>query len=415
MKISVIGAGSTYTPELIEGIAAGRLGATLNELVLMDTDEDRLRILGALSQRMLGRAGWPGRLTITTSRAEALDGADACLVQFRIGGSAARLLDESIPLNHGVIGQETVGPGGWASALRTIPPVLEIAEELAQRSPSGWLLDFANPVSIVTQALIDQGHRAVGLCNVAIGVQRLVSNHLGIDAQRVEVDSAGINHATWYRDIRVDGVSNMDGLLQSAKDELAAFSNISAAQLQQERAVPSYYLRYYHATREVLAEQQAVGTRGEEVAKIEAELLTMFSDPQLDQKPALLERRGGAHYSTAALDLIAALLGVRPARLVVNVRNDGAIPDLPRDLVIEALSDVSAAGGTPIPTAPLGSTRVDLIRQLGEFGAATAAAAISQDRAAAIRALALNPLITSPAQAEEIGGELLAAHAIRFK
>ncbi|MEY3472300.1 MAG: hypothetical protein RLY63_975, partial [Chloroflexota bacterium] len=361
MKISIIGAGSTYTPELIEGVAEGRLGAPIDELLFMDVDAERLQILGALARRMFDRAGWPGRLTLTTSRAEALDGVDACLLQFRIGGSAARVLDESIPLTHGVIGQETVGPGGWASALRTIPPALEIAEELARRSPKAWLLDFANPVSIVSQALISEGHRAVGLCNVAIGVQRIASAHLGVEPQRVEVESAGLNHAAWYRDIRVDGVSKFESLLLNANAELAEFAKVPGEELQRERAVPSYYLRYYRETESVLAEQRASGTRGGEVARIESELLNMFKDPQLDRKPELLERRGGAYYSTAALDLIAALTGVRPARLVVNVRNRGAIPDLPSDLVIEALSDVSADGARPIRIPPLGGARKDLI------------------------------------------------------
>lgn len=414
MKISIIGAGSTYTPELIEGVAEGRLGAPIDELLFMDVDAERLQILGALARRMFDRAGWPGRLTLTTSRAEALDGVDACLLQFRIGGSAARVLDESIPLTHGVIGQETVGPGGWASALRTIPPALEIAEELARRSPKAWLLDFANPVSIVSQALISEGHRAVGLCNVAIGVQRIASAHLGVEPQRVEVESAGLNHAAWYRDIRVDGVSKFEGLLLNANAELAEFAKAPGEELQRERAVPSYYLRYYREADSVLAEQRASGTRGGEVARIESELLNMFKDPQLDRKPELLERRGGAYYSTAALDLIAALTGVRPARLVVNVRNSGAIPDLPSDLVIEALSDVSADGARPIRIPPLGGARKDLILQLGEFGVATAVAASSRDRVAALRALARNPLIKSNEEADAIGTELLAAHARFF-
>lgn len=414
MKISIIGAGSTYTPELIEGVAEGRLGAPIDELLFMDVDAERLQILGALARRMFDRAGWPGRLTLTTSRAEALDGVDACLLQFRIGGSAARVLDESIPLTHGVIGQETVGPGGWASALRTIPPALEIAEELARRSPKAWLLDFANPVSIVSQALISEGHRAVGLCNVAIGVQRIASAHLGVEPQRVEVESAGLNHAAWYRDIRVDGVSTFESLLLNANAELAEFAKVPGEELQRERAVPSYYLRYYREAESVLAEQRASGTRGGEVARIESELLNMFKDPQLDRKPELLERRGGAYYSTAALDLIAALTGVRPARLVVNVRNRGAIPDLPSDLVIEALCDVSADGARPIRIAPLGGARKDLILQLGEFGVATAVAAASRDRVAALRALARNPLIKSNEEADAIGTELLAAHARFF-
>ncbi|MFZ9278237.1 MAG: 6-phospho-beta-glucosidase, partial [Candidatus Limnocylindrus sp.] len=193
--------------------------------------------------------------------------------------------------------------------------------------------------------------------------------------------------------------------------KLAEMTDWSEAQLREERAIPSYYLRYYAEPEQVVAEQRAAGTRGLEVAKIETQLLEMYKDPALAEKPKLLENRGGAFYSAAALDLIAALTGARPARLVVNVRNDGAIPDLPSDQVIEALSDVDAAGARPIPIAPLGGARHDLIMQLSVFGRATVAAALSGDRRAAIDALALNPLVPSRDVAETIGGELLAAHA----
>jgi len=411
VKVSIIGAGSTYTPELIEGIGEGRLGTPLDELVLMDIDSARLEILGSLAKRMLDHAGWGGRLRLTTSRDEALDGPDACLVQYRIGGSAARVMDESIPLPYGVLGQETVGPGGWAKALRTVPPTIEIAEALAKSSPKAWLLDFVNPVSMVSQALIGAGHRAIGLCNSAIGLQRNAAKHFGVAPERVEIESAGLNHGAWYREIHVDGTPRLGDLIQDEGKKLAEMTGWSEEQLKEERAIPSYYLRYYFEPEKVLAEQRATGTRGLEVAKIEAELLQMYKDPALHEKPKLLESRGGAFYSTAALDLIAALTGARPARLVVNVRNDGAIPDLPADQVVEVLSEVDGGGARPIPIAPLTGARRDLILALSAFGKATVAAALSGDRTAAIDALALNPLIPSRAVAETIGGELLAAHA----
>ena len=411
MKVSIIGAGSTYTPELIEGIGEGRLGTPLDELVLMDLDPARLEILGGLAKRMLDKAGWSGRLQLTTSRDEALDGPDACLVQYRIGGSAARVKDESIPLPHGVLGQETVGPGGWAKALRTVPPTIEIAEALAKSSPKAWLLDFANPVSMVSQALIGAGHRAVGLCNSAIGLQRNAAKHFGVAPERVEIESAGLNHGAWYREIRVDGQPKLADLIATESAKLTEMTGWSEAQLREERAIPSYYLRYYAEPEKVLVEQRAAGTRGLEVAKIEAQLLEMYKDPTLAEKPKLLESRGGAFYSAAALDLIAALTGAKPARLVVNVRNNGAIPDLPDDQVIEVLSEVDATGARPIPIAPLGGARRDLILKLGALGKATVATALSGDRAAAIDALALNPLVPNHDVAEVIGGELLAAHA----
>jgi 6-phospho-beta-glucosidase len=407
MRISIVGAGSTYTPELIEGIAEGPLGSELDELVFMDADPERLRILGELARRMFERAGWNGRLILTTDRDAALDSVDACLLQYRIGGSAARLRDEGVALAHNVIGQETVGPGGWASAMRTIPPTLKIAEELARRSPDAWLLDFSNPVSIVTQALVDEGHRAVGLCNVAIALQRSIAARLGIAPERVEVESAGLNHATWYRDVRVDGNSRMTELIETATDTLAAAGQVSESRVRTERAVPSYYLRYYQDTRKILEEQQREGTRGAEVLRIESELLSLYADPALTKKPALLEQRGGAHYSSAALDLIGALCGNRPRRLVVNAANGRAIPDLPPALVVEALCDVDHRGARPVPMAPLGDPRIGLISQLGEFTMATARAAAVQDWDAAIDALALNPLVPDRALAERLSAAML--------
>jgi 6-phospho-beta-glucosidase len=408
MKISIIGAGSTYTPELIEGIAGGLLGTQIDELVFMDTDPERLRILGGLAQRMLARGGWNGRLQLTTSQEAALDGVDACLLQYRIGGAAARIRDEVLALEHGVIGQETVGPGGWASAMRTVPRTLEIAEELARRSPRAWLLDFANPVSIVTQALVDEGHRAIGLCNVAIALQRSVATRLAIAPERVEVESAGLNHASWYRDIRVDGASHMSELIDSAADTLAAAGKVSESRIRSERAVPSYYLRYYDDTASVLAEQQREGTRGTDVLRIERELLSLYDEPNLDTKPALLEQRGGAHYSSAALDLIGALCGDRPRRMVVNAMSGGAIPDLPPTLVIEALCEVDQLGARPVQIPPLGSPRVRLIDELSEFTMATARAAAARDTKSAIKALALNPLVPNRTLAESLGTALLA-------
>ena len=412
MKISIIGAGSTYTPELIEGIGEGRLGAPLDELVLMDTDQARLNTVGGLTRRMLERAGWGGRLQLTTRREEALDGAEACIVQYRIGGTAARALDESIPLAHGVIGQETVGPGGWAKALRTIPPTLEIAEELALRSPNAWLIDFANPVSIVTQALLDEGHRAVGLCNVAVNIQQRAAAHFNVPLNDVEVESVGLNHASWFREITVSGAPQMERLVRSSPALLAEWGACSEVDVAREGCIPSYYLRYYQEHATVLDEQRREGTRAPKVARIEAELLQMFDDQSLTQKPALLTERGGANYSTAALDLIAALTGARPARLVVDVQNRGAIPDLADSLVVEVLCDVDKNGARPRAVAPLGPTREPLVRALGEFTQQTASAARARDLLAAIDALALNPLVVNRTLAEEIGSSLFHAHEL---
>src|SRR6478735_204597 len=218
VKIAVVGGGSTYTPELVEGFEARRDRMPIDELVLRDTDPRRLEIVSGLAQRMLDRLDWTGRLRCTGDREAAIDGADFVLIQLRVGGQAARLVDETLPPTFGVIGQETTGAGGFAKALRTVPVVLELAELTARRgAPGAWIVDFTNPVGIVTQALVDAGHRAIGLCNVAINIQRTVAEHLGVTSDRVELEHVGLNHLSWERAVRVDGVDRLPELLADAE------------------------------------------------------------------------------------------------------------------------------------------------------------------------------------------------------
>src|SRR6188508_3112165 len=291
IKVAVIGGGSTYTPELVEGLASRRTRLPIDELVLHDIDSNRREIVGGLAGRMLKRMEWDGRLTLTGDADAAVDGADFVLVQLRIGGQAARLTDETIPLRFGTIGQETTGAGGFAKALRTVPVVLDIAEKADRLAASGhWIVDFTNPVGIVSQALLDDGHRAIGLCNVAIGFQRRFAARFGVEPERVELDHVGLNHLTWIRAVRVDGVDRLPGLLDEDGDAIAEDIGVPAEFIRALRAIPSYYLRYYYLFESVLADQRRDGhaTRAEEVAKIERELLTMYRDPTLDEKPALL-------------------------------------------------------------------------------------------------------------------------------
>ena len=347
LKVAVIGGGSTYTPELIDGLANRRDRLPIDELVLHDISAERRDVVGGLSQRMLTRLGWEGRLTLTDDARAAIDGADFVLVQLRIGGQAARLLDETLPLKFGTIGQETTGAGGLAKALRTVPVVLELAE-LARRhaAPGAWIVDFTNPVGIVTQALIDDGHRALGLCNVAITLQRRLAKRFGVEPERVELEHVGLNHLSWERAIRVDGEDRLPDLLDEDASELAEELRLPAEMIRWMRAIPSYYIRYYYLTRTVLAEQQNGHTRAQDVMDIEARLLEMYRDPSLAEKPELLDSRGGAFYSEAAAQLIASLHDGAGDVQVVDVRNDGAIPDLPAGAVVEipAVEKQSEAG-----------------------------------------------------------------------
>src|SRR5438552_9209679 len=219
VKVAVVGGGSTYTPELVEGFVTRGDRLPVDELVLLDIDEGRLSVIGALAERMVRRAGWTGTVRATASRDDALEGADFVIVQLRVGGQAARRSDETIPPRFGCIGQETTGPGGFTKALRTVPVVLELAEEMAARGAAGaWMVDFTNPVGIVTQALLDEGHRAIGLCNVAIGLQRTLAAHLGVAPGRVELEHVGLNHLSWVRAVHVDGIDVLPALLEQRAD-----------------------------------------------------------------------------------------------------------------------------------------------------------------------------------------------------
>ena len=336
VKVAVVGAGSTYTPELVEGFARRADHFPMDELVLLDIDPERLRIVGALAERMLRKVDWSGRLVRTGDRDEALEGADYVIVQLRVGGQAARYMDETVPLRFGCIGQETTGPGGFAKALRTVPVVLELAELTAERgNPGAWFVDFTNPTGLITQALLDEGHRSLGLCNVAIGFQRGFARHFGVEPERVELEHVGLNHLSWERAVKVDGLDRLPEILETSIDLVADETEVPPELIRALGAIPSYYLHYYYMTDEVLAHQRSgAKTRAEEVMEIEAGLLKLYEDPGLDEKPSLLEERGGAFYSEAAAQLVASLHSGTGDVQFVNVRNRWAIPNLADDDVV---------------------------------------------------------------------------------
>ena len=313
MKITVVGGGSTYTPELADGL--GRLAPWVTELVLVDPDHTRLAAVGPVSARIMRRHGHPAVVRWTDNLDDALDGAAAVLIQLRVGGQAARNRDETWPLDYDCVGQETTGAGGLAKALRTVPLVLDIAEQARRRAlPGAWIVDFTNPVGIVTRALLDAGHRAVGLCNVAIGLQRYFASVLGTDPARVSLDHAGLNHLTWLRGVQVDGKEVLPELLTAHGEEIADHAGMPLSVLHDLGVVPSYYLRYFYFHDEVVGEEKERPSRAAEVAAIERELMELYADPDLDTKPELLSKRGGAFYSEAAVALIASLFGDGGAR-----------------------------------------------------------------------------------------------------
>ena len=413
MKLAVVGGGSTYTPELVDGLA--RLGDQLAvaELVLLDPDAERLAVVGGFAQRILDERGAATRLTLTTDRDAAIDGASAVLLQLRVGGQTARAGDESFPLACDCVGQETTGAGGLAKALRTVPVVLDIAETVRKRAASdAWIVEFTNPVGIVTRALLQEGHRAVGLCNVAIGFQRLFAGWLGVAPDAVHLDHAGLNHLTWIRRVEVDGRDVLPQLLAEHGDDIAERLELPRALVDRLGAVPSYYLRYYYAHDEVVRELKATGTRAEEVQRIEAELLEMYRDPALVAKPALLEQRGGAYYSEAAVALIASLLGgpEHAGVHVANVRNDGHFPFLADDAVIEVPCDVSSSGVVARPATALEPLYAGLVAHVSAYEDLALDAARLGGRDRVYAALLAHPLVGQYDVAETLTDALLAGN-----
>jgi 6-phospho-beta-glucosidase len=420
VKVAVAGGGSTYTPELIEGFITHADRLPVEELVLFDIDSERLDVVGGLAKRILAKREWPGTLVLTTDRDRALDGAAYVIVQLRVGGQAARLLDETLPLEFGCIGQETTGPGGFAKALRSVPVVLELAEETARRgAKDAWIVDFTNPVGIVMQALLDEGHHAIGLCNSAMGFQRQIARLLDVEPGRVALEHVGLNHLTWERAARVDGIDRLPGLIATSADAIGNEIGIPAELIRLLGAIPSYYLRYFYLTDEVLRDQVsgAKRSRAEEVMAIEAKLLDMYRDPGLDSKPKLLEQRGGAYYSEAAAQLIASLHAGTGDDQVVDIINGEALPDLPADAVVEIPARIEPDGAHPQRLPALPPEMLGLVQQVKAYERLTVRAAIDGDRKAALKALIANPLVGQFPVASALLDALLEAnrkHLSRF-
>ncbi len=409
MKLTVIGAGSTYTPELVSHLSQ----LDVDEVALQDVDAERLEVVGSLAERMLARAGFEGNVLRTSDHDAAIDGASFVLFQIRVGGQQSRLQDETVPLRCGCIGQETTGAGGFAKAMRTVPVMLELAERVAERAaPGAWIVDFTNPVGIVTRALLDEGHRAVGLCNVAITFQRLIARLLEVTPERVHVDQVGLNHLTWIRAVRVDGRDALPDLLAQHGDELAAEIELPRSVLDDLGVLPSYYLHYFYAHDRVLAEQQEGVPRAQTVAEIERELLRLYRDPSLTEKPALLEQRGGSFYSEAAVGLVRSLSTGDGAVHVVDVRNNGTLVGLADDDVVEVPARVTKDGAAPLAQAPLAPELLGLVQHVAAYERLTAEAATTRDHGAARKALLAHPLI---GQVEMVDGlvDALVAEAVR--
>ena len=332
LKVGVIGAGSTYAPELIDGFIKRCEELTVSEIVMMDIDKERLEITGGLAKRMMDKAGLRTRIRLTQNRKEAMDGADFVVTQIRVGLMEGRGRDEKIPLEFGIIGQETTGPGGFCMALRTIPVMLEIAKEMESLSPKGWMINFTNPSGLITEALNHYSAvQIIGLCNAPITYQNRLATLFGVSNEHILMDYFGLNHLSWIRRVFLDGQdvteTVLEKILNGEAEELPGYP-FNKKMIEALHMIPNGYLQYYYHRDKILTKLLHDPGRAEIVMKIDRELLELYQDPNLNEKPKVLEQRGGAWYSDAAVALINAIENDKKEIHIVNVRNQGCLPGL---------------------------------------------------------------------------------------
>ncbi len=421
LKITVIGAGSTYTPELVNGFLARMERLPLSELCLMDIDAERLKIVGGFARRMVAAKGDPFPVVLSTDQRQAIAGASYVITQLRVGQMPARVADEYLGRRHGLIGQETTGIGGMAKALRTIPVVLDIAREMQETAPGAWLLNFTNPAGLVTEALNRYAPdvSAVGVCNVGITTRmeilEQIEKHLG---RRIEPESAtlhtlGLNHLTWHRGFSVDGEDLWPLLFPLYLEQLRheAEPEWDLRTLESLGMLPNTYLQYFYYTDHKLAlQQQWPPSRGEQVIAIEKDLLGSYADPALSEPPADLMMRGGAYYSTLATQVIDAHFNDLGRIEVVNVRNNGAVKEWPTDWVLEMPCRIDRGGIHPLPAVPLPPACFGLIAHVKAYELLTVEAAVHGDRNAAYQALLTHPLGPKADKVQEVLDDMLETH-----
>jgi len=410
MKAVIIGGGSTYTPELMEGFMRLSNRAEGLRVILVDTDHQKLEVVYGILKRMIDAADAKIELSRTSLLDDALPDADFVVNQIRVGGNLARLMDETVPLQFGVLGQETTGPGGFANALRTIPVVLGIARRIQKYCPKAWLINFTNPSGMVTEALLKYSSvKAIGLCNSPINFCNMFARMFHVKTEDVFLDYFGLNHLSFVRKVFVNG--------KDVTDE--AFSKLPVS--EDERRIveylgmfPNYYLRYYYLRQEMVEEIKAKPKRAEEVLKIEQELLELYKDPLLTQKPSQLSKRGGAFYSTAAVELIEHLYGLRRGFQISNVMNNGAIKDLPADAVVEIPVYIDGNLLKPYVIGDLPLAVRGTIQTVKAYEQLTIQAACEGSYHKAVMALAQHPLVSSISLAEKILDALIDANGELF-
>ncbi|WP_374056156.1 6-phospho-beta-glucosidase [Rossellomorea sp. FM04394] len=425
IKIVTIGGGSSYTPEFVEGLIKRYDELPVSELWLVDIEagKDKLAIVGNLAKRMVEKAGVPMEIHLTLDRKEALVDADFVTTQMRVGQLKARILDERLPIKYGMIGQETNGAGGLFKGMRTIPVLLDIADEMQELCPDAWLINFTNPAGMVTEALLRYGShsKVVGVCNLPINTRMTLARLLDVEVERLHIDFAGLNHMVYGLDVMVDGKSVLGDVLEvmSDPDKQVSMRNIAPLPWEPEfikslGIIPCPYHRYFYKTSDILEKQleefKTGTTRAEVVQQLENELFELYKDENLDIKPPQLEQRGGAYYSDAACNLISSIYNDRGDIQTLNVQNDGAISDLPRESAVEVNCVVTKSGPKPIAVGELPVAVSGLVHQIKSFERVAAEASVTGSYEKAMLAMTINPLVTSDVKAKLLLDEMLEVH-----
>lgn len=426
VKIVTIGGGSSYTPELMEGFIRRYEELPVREIWLVDIEagKEKMEIVGKMAQRMWDASPYDVKVHMTLDRKEALPGADFVTTQFRVGLLNARIKDERIPFSYGMLGQETNGAGGIFKALRTIPVILDIVEDMKKLCPDAWLINFTNPSGMVTEAVMRFGKwdKVIVLCNSPIDAMLKEPGLIGKSPEQLTFQFAGLNHFHWHKVSDENGRNVTDRIIEAMFDPDAddgTPANIFDVKYLKEHLeavgmIPCGYHRYYYREQEMLAhgleEYHTIGTRAQQVRQTEEDLFELYKNPELNEKPEQLAKRGGAHYSDAACETIASIYANKMSHMVVTTRNNGALPDLPADAAVEVSSYIGSTGAHAIAFGPLHPAERGWIQAMKNMELCVEEAAVTGDYGLLLQAFVLNPLTVSGENMKHVLDELLIAH-----
>ena len=414
ITVAVIGSGSTYCPELVDGFLKAKDSLKLKKISFMDIDERKRTIVGDLCVRMLKNAGCDCEVVFTDDRDTSLQGADFVITQIRVGKLPCRHLDESIPKKYDLIGQETTGIGGFFKAQRTIPVIKHICDRIEAICPDAWLINFTNPSGIITEFVLNNTNvKNIGLCNVPIDMIDDVKEITGEDSK---ITYVGLNHLSWITSIKKDGKELLPGLIESGFSP-KVMANIkddgfSMDCLKTIQAIPSSYLQYYYCREAKLQHQrESDKTRAQVCMEIEEQLLEIYQNKEIVTKPALLDKRGGHKYSLAAVSLVDSIANDKRDVHVVNIKNNGTLPFMADDDVVEIAAVIGSDGATPVPiTEPINDHIIGLMRVVKTYEKYAVEAAITGSDEAALKGLLVHPLVGDWEKAQKCFEEMKEAH-----